>query len=416
MNIEYAAVMRRFSTQGWVSIWDTAKPSVWLTSWCIKIFSHVSFQDWEDYIYIDPEVFGSSVMWLINQQDVEGEFMETEYYSEHPLHKPMTRNPEAGNIALTAHVLISLQETADKLYGEIKKYSSSARQRARRFLERNLPKITDPYELAIVSYALVLARSPEADAAYGRLLQMKREESGMVYWSPTTINTNTVKYLQFNRPFLEGKDKQFNDAVAVEATGYALLVLFQVQGGGVTVLQDQIVTWLNTMRLGVGGFIATQDTIVALEALVSYSYNSRIKDITNLNIEIEIPDSNITKNIYFSGNGISNLQEIVIPNVWGHVNYHATGAGQAVAQLDINWGIDFEPYKDHPQVQCFNLTIDENYRGRNKSEIDVKSCMSWTCTGDSPTSGLTMLVVDIPTGYIMLQVRLFRIRIIIFIL
>ena len=31
--------------------------------------------------------------------------------------------------------------------------------------------------------------------------------------------------------------------------------------------------------------------------------------------------------------------------------------------------------------------------------------LSWTCTDESPTSGLTMLVVDIPSGYIMLQVN-----------
>ena len=74
MNIDYAATMRRFSSHGWVSIWDTAKPSVWLTSWCIKIFQHVSFQDWEDYIYVDPQVFGSAAMWLINYQNIDGAF------------------------------------------------------------------------------------------------------------------------------------------------------------------------------------------------------------------------------------------------------------------------------------------------------------------------------------------------------
>ena len=49
----------------------------------------------------------------------------------------------------------------------------------------------------------------------------------MVYWSPTRIATNTVRY-EFNRPFLEAKDRQINDAMAVEATGYALLTLFVV--------------------------------------------------------------------------------------------------------------------------------------------------------------------------------------------
>jgi A-macroglobulin TED domain len=44
MNVEYTAVMRRFSSQGWVKNWDHSKPNVWLTAWVIRIFQHVSFQ------------------------------------------------------------------------------------------------------------------------------------------------------------------------------------------------------------------------------------------------------------------------------------------------------------------------------------------------------------------------------------
>ena len=49
------------------------------------------------------------------------------------------------------------------------------------------------------------------------------------------------------------------------------------------------------------GFELFLDTIVAMEALVRYSYNSRIKDITDLNVEVDIPDSNITMNYYIDG-------------------------------------------------------------------------------------------------------------------
>ena len=97
-------------------------------------------------------------------------------------------------------------------------------------------------------------------------MKMKRDKGGFVYWSRTEIKTNRVRF-EFNRPFMEAKDRQLNDALAVEATGYALLTLFQLEGGGITILQDEIVRWLNTMRLGVSGFISTVDTIVALEAL-----------------------------------------------------------------------------------------------------------------------------------------------------
>ena len=33
-----------------------SEPSVWLTAWVVRIFTDVSFQDWEDFIYIDPKV------------------------------------------------------------------------------------------------------------------------------------------------------------------------------------------------------------------------------------------------------------------------------------------------------------------------------------------------------------------------
>jgi len=68
--------------------------------------------------------------------------------------------------------------TAPNLQGDQKKFSAAARQRAVRYLERNLPKITDHYELAITAYALALAGSAESDLAYGQLRAIAREEGG----------------------------------------------------------------------------------------------------------------------------------------------------------------------------------------------------------------------------------------------
>ena len=84
------------------------------------------------------------------------------------------------NISLTAHVLIALTETADKLQGDVKRFSNTARQRAMKYLERHLAKVTDPYEVAVLAYALTIAKSPEANAAYGKLLTIKREKGGKV--------------------------------------------------------------------------------------------------------------------------------------------------------------------------------------------------------------------------------------------
>ena len=104
------------------------------------------------------------------------------------------------------------------LQGEQKKFSASARQRAIKYLERNLPKIKDPYELAITTYALAVTGSAEADFAYSLLKAIQKEEGGMVYWGRSDIKTNDVRY-EFNRPFLQAKAYQDDDALAVEATG-----------------------------------------------------------------------------------------------------------------------------------------------------------------------------------------------------
>jgi hypothetical protein len=41
---------------------------------------NLTYQDWEDYIYIDPQIFGHSVLWLLNYQRDDGAFVETEHY------------------------------------------------------------------------------------------------------------------------------------------------------------------------------------------------------------------------------------------------------------------------------------------------------------------------------------------------
>ena len=197
--------------------------------------------------------------------------------------------------------------------------------------------------------------------------------------------------------------RQLNDALAVEGTGYALLSLFQLEGGGITIIQDEIVKWLNTMRLGVGGFISTVDTIVALEALVMYSYHNNVKDLTKMTVTVDLPDSNITEHFPISREGVSKGHSIDIPNVYGTINLFAAGRGQALAQLDLTWGVDVEARRDKAPKECFDLKIKEFYNGRNKSEIVTKSCFRWTCTDESEESGSAMLVVDIPSGYIMLQ-------------
>lgn len=75
-----------------------------------------------------------------------------------------------------------------------------------------------------------------------------------VYWSPGEVPTNGIVY-ENQRPFLEPKNNEYWDAIAVEGTSYALLVY--LTRDGISPITDSIVTWLNTMRLTDGAFIST---------------------------------------------------------------------------------------------------------------------------------------------------------------
>lgn len=405
MNVELTAVMRRFRSFGAISLFDNSSPSVWLTAWTINIFEDVAFQDWEDYIYIDPEIFQNSVMWLINYQHQDGYFTETEN-QQAPILKHLQDWSSNGNVtskvSLTAHVLIAMDKTAPALTGDVRKFGSRSRLRAQRYLEKKIDSIRDPYEMALTAYALTRTNSPEADYAYDRLYNMRREESALVYWSRNKIWTNNITY-EFTQPFVNPKNHQIDDALAVETTSYALLTMFIREGGGITFEQNQIIKWLNTMRLGAGGFISTVDTVVALEALVRYSYHNNIKDLTDLFITVNLPDSNFKETFNIKSEGVSNAIEVPISSVWGNLFMEAKGRGQAVAQMDIMYGVDYPTYAEVPPKKCFDLKFKEYLAGRNKSEVSYNTCFKWTCTDESEQSGFAMLVLDIPSGYILLQ-------------
>ena len=44
------------------------------------------------------------------------------------------------------------------------------------------------------------------------------------------------------------------------------------------------------------------------------------------------------------------------------------------------------------------MTVSEFFHGRNKSEVTIETCFSWNPPG-TERSGMTMIAVDIPSGY-----------------
>lgn len=61
-----------------------------MTSWVIRLIKHASFQDWEDYFYVESRITSMAVSWILKFQTYSGSFYEPDFtYSRSPLDQRM---------------------------------------------------------------------------------------------------------------------------------------------------------------------------------------------------------------------------------------------------------------------------------------------------------------------------------------
>ncbi|RXG67564.1 C3 and PZP-like alpha-2-macroglobulin domain-containing protein 8 [Armadillidium vulgare] len=259
-----------------------------LTAWVTNLFQNAMFEEWEYLIYVDPRVLTDAVKFMLKHQNPDGDFGETEFYNitlDHKYRYQKRSFPNEVSIGLTALVTATIKEVVDSLHGTIRKRANQAILRAQRFLEKSLSSMDDPYDIAITAWALNMIGSTEKDVAVSKLLQIVRPQEGFLYWSKDVIKSNSRIFENNQRNFLQPKEPQEWDASSIEATSYALLVLLSQEG--VTVREERIVNWLVSVRDWDFAFDATVDSIIAFRALTEYCYRARLRDVTELRVDIE---------------------------------------------------------------------------------------------------------------------------------
>ena len=193
------------------------------------------------------------------------------------------------------------------------------------------------------------------------------------------------------------------DSETIETTAYALLTYVARQENDL----EPIVAWLNSMRLTDSGWASTHDTSIAMKALIEYTVRKQIRDVSELRVRITataLPGKTTT--IYFDNNTWVKERSLDIPNAWGTSEVIAKGAGYALLQLSVQYNVDDEHYLTAPPLRAFDLVSWGNFYGRNQSHIEYISCAKWISINESPRSGLAVLDVTIPTGYIIQQQKL----------
>uniref|UniRef100_A0A8C5CNN8 Uncharacterized protein n=1 Tax=Gadus morhua TaxID=8049 RepID=A0A8C5CNN8_GADMO len=221
-------------TDGGFSTFKSSAALSWLTSYVAKVFSMAFY-----LVDIDINIICGAIKWVImNSQKADGRFMEI----GHVHHGEMMGNVRGSDsdASMTAFSLIAIQE-ARPICEEMVNSIPGSVNNAVAFLETRLEELSNPYAVAMVSYALANENKFRKDILY------RKVSRDLDHWPVGSGHVFTL-----------------------EATAYALLALVKVKDYEAAA---PIVRWLSVQRSSDGGFYSTQSTIMVYQALSEYWVN-----------------------------------------------------------------------------------------------------------------------------------------------
>ena len=330
---------------------NDAEGSLWLTAFVLKTFAES-----REIIYIDPEVLDRAAAWIGQHQRADGSFENVGF-----LHHQELLGGLQGRDALTAYVAVALLEagpTFEAFFGALP---------AIQYLESRLDAIEDAYTMAIVAYALAIADSALAEEALAKLMTMASEdENGALYW---------------------GGGDGYRSA-AIETTGYALLALMAY---GDLANAGQAAKWLVGQRNALGGYNSTQDTVVSLQGLASFTAEVG----SNVEMTVVLASGEWRKEVRITPENADVMQIVQVP-LGNTVVMTAAGRGTAVVQSVLRYNVP-ERQTEIPDV--FDITVDY---GTEHVAVDDLITVSASITFTPPEqieAGMVVLDIAVPTGF-----------------
>ncbi|KAM4696196.1 complement C4-B-like [Rhinophrynus dorsalis] len=235
--------------------WLERTSSTWLTAFVVKVLSLCRL-----YIEVDVNEIRSSAQYLTSMQTSTGAFQELLTV----IHRDMQGGVRGTNaeVSLTAYVTVALHHSLDSLAEDDTEVKSSI-SKAIDYLRKKVDSLSDPYALAVTTYALTLTSRDSVlkDKAYHKLLSHAQGDPNK-------------KELYFGTK---------GTALAVETTAYALLVSLLREDMDNA---EKMYIWLSEQQNYGGGFRSTQDTVMALEALSEYWIRTYKPNQFDLEIEV----------------------------------------------------------------------------------------------------------------------------------
>ncbi|XP_070966190.1 complement C3-like [Oncorhynchus clarkii lewisi] len=301
---------------GSYAAFDNEPSGTWLTAYVAKVFAMAN-----PLIVISEDVLCSAVKWLVmKRQRPNGIFEETGKL----LHPTMMGDVLGKDVddTLTAFVLITLQEAHTICIKDdgIRNLPESI-EKAKQYLEFRNQHLTNPYSVAMTSYALA------NEGNLNQSILFKHSSTDRTHW-----------------PVSE------NHLLTLEATAYALLALVKA---GAFEEAGPIVRWLKSQGFQRGGDSSTQSTIMVFQAVAEYMAKAgKVKDI-DLNVDIDISGrTDVVKWSFSKSTALLTRTD----KVQLHDNFTVTAKGTGLGELlvtTIYYAMPIEKNQD-----CKNFVLD----------------------------------------------------------
>ena len=348
--------------------------SLWLTAFVLKCFAQA-----KGLLYIDDSVLDTATKWITSHQNSDGSFDPVGF-----VHHQEMLGGLKGKDALTAYTAIALMEAGEK----------AGSGKAVTYLEGRLSEMTDPYAVAITTYALEFAKSPKKDDAYRKLMSLAKEDENGLHWGSGDVPVPVPEVQQrAGAPAMMAPFRpDINKSADIETTAYATLALVK---HGDAFNASRASKWLVSKRNAYGGYGSTQDTVVTLQALTEYATGAR----SDVDLTVTLKGQGVDKQLRVNKDNFDVLQIVQVP-VNANIDMTVTGKGDAIGQVVRRFNL---PAAD-PTPAAQMLKIDVKYDTTEVAVNDlVKVSVSLAFNPLSELSiseaGMIVLDVSVPTGF-----------------
>jgi len=332
--------------------------STWLTAFVLKSFAQAT-----QYIQVDENELQRSTEWLKLRQQDDGCFESVGKVFNKGMKGGIGGSSSA--VPLTAYVLISLLEAGE--LGSSKTISNAAKC-------LRADRSRDSYTQALKAYALSLGNLPEAQSTVDTLISLANEDSSSMYWEGVNTPGGSSR------------------SIAVETGGYAILAMMSLDAERYKVQARKVVKWISSQRNGQGGFISTQDTVVALQAMASFEATL---DQGPVDMKVTLQTQTIGTHPFTINEDNKLLQQMVLlPSIPIDLSLDLTGTGCALIQAVLRYNVPEPEPSD-----AFNMSVSTYTEPDRQCKTKrIKTCASYLQPDGQ--SNMAVIEVKLISGYI----------------